>query len=611
MSEDIQKAVQEICQAADNDRTRMMDIVREVQQRFGGISPDAVDAIATVVEVPRVEVESVVSFYAFFSSDAHGQIVIRVCNDIIDRMQGVRAVAEALTDELGIQFGQTTPDGKITLQWTPCIGMSDQGPAALVGDVVVTQLDGDRARQMVRQLQQHMDPKQLVTRLGDGNNGDPLVHAMVQNNLRQAGPVLFSPVNRGEALRKMLGMTPAEVIRAVKTSRLRGLGGAGFPCGMKWEFARAATGKRKYVICNADEGEPGTFKDRVLLTERADRVFAGMTIAGYAIGADQGIMYLRGEYSYLLPFLLDVLQKRRDDNLLGKDVAGRKKLNFDIRIQMGAGAYVCGEETALITSCEGLRGDPKNRPPFPAQQGYLDCPTVVNNCETLCCVTKILEEGPATFSEFGTEQSSGTKLLSVSGDCMKPGVYEVEFGITLRQVLELVGAKDAVAVQVGGPSGQLVGPDQYDLKICFDDLATGGSIMVFGANRDLLEIVHAFMEFFVDESCGYCTPCRVGNVLLKKGIERLMAGRGEPGDLAQFERIGAMMKAASRCGLGQTSWKPVLTSMENFRSEYDRKVQDDPDGFRRSFDLKQAVALSEDLIGRLSVHTPEPQGRTN
>ena len=253
-------------------------------------------------------------------------------------------------------------------------------------------------------------------------------------------------------------MRPAEVIRSVKTSRLRGRGGAGFPCGLKWEFTRGAEGERKFVLCNADEGEPGTFKDRVLLTERPDRVFAGMTIAGYAIGAEQGILYLRVEYAYLRPFLEDVLLKRRTDGLLGHSVCGKGGFNFDIRIQMGAGAYICGEETSLISSCEGMRGDPKTRPPFPAQKGYLGCPTVVNNVETLCCVTKILEEGPATFSAFGTEQSSGTKLLSISGDCRRPGVYELPFGVTLRQVLKLAGADDAIAVQISGPSGQSVMP---------------------------------------------------------------------------------------------------------------------------------------------------------
>ncbi len=428
---------------------------------------------------------------------------------------------------------------------------------------------------------------------------------MVRNNIQSDGLVVLGPVNRGEAIRKALSISPMEVIRAIKTSRLRGRGGAGFPTGMKWEFTRQAEGDDKVVICNADEGEPGTFKDRVLLTEFADRVFAGMTIAGYALGAELGILYLRAEYEYLRRFLEHVLEKRREDGLLGDDVLGRGKQSFDIRIQMGAGAYVCGEETALISSCEGLRGDPKNRPPFPAQHGYLGRPTSVNNVETLCCVTKIMEDGPAAFNQYGTQQSAGTKLLSISGDCHRPGVFEVPFGVTLREVLKQCGGDDAIAVQVGGPSGKMVGPDAYDRQICFDDLATGGSMIVFGPGRDLLEVVNGFLEFFEDESCGYCTPCRVGNVILKEGIERIRKGLGEPEDIAQFKHIAATMKATSRCGLGQTAANPVLSTIESFPELYTSQIKDDPEGCRSSFDLGAAVALSETLTGRSSVHAAE------
>jgi [NiFe] hydrogenase diaphorase moiety large subunit len=594
--------VKQACAEVARDPTRLIDILHTVQRECRCVDDEAIDAIAAELSIPRVQVDGAVTFYAFFSKQPKGQVAIRLCNSVVERMFGVDAVAEALTEELGIEFGQTTADGAFSLDWTACIGMSDQAPAALVGAVVVTRLTASSARQMVSELRTHMDPKQLVKQPGDGRNDDPLVRAMVKNNIREPGSIVFGPTNRGEAIRKALGMTPVEVIRGLKTARLRGRGGAGFPCGMKWDFARAADGDRKYVICNADEGEPGTFKDRVLLTELADRIVAGMTIAGYAIGATQGLIYLRGEYAYLQAHLEEVLAKRRADGWLGNDIGGKAGFQFDVRIQLGAGAYICGEESALISSAEGTRGDPKNRPPFPAQKGYLGCPTVVNNCETLCCVTKILEEGAATFSEHGTEQSSGTKLLSISGDCARPGVYEVAFGISLRKVLEMAGAEAPKAVQMGGPSGTLVGAEQFDRKICFDDLATGGSVIVFGRSRNILEVVHAFMEFFVEESCGYCTPCRVGNVLLKDGIERLMAGRGEPSDLVEFEQLGAMMKACSRCGLGQTSWRPVVTSLENFRPVYEKLVASDPDGFRRSFDLKQAVAKAEEITGRSSLH---------
>ncbi len=595
MSDSPRDVVTDVCRAHGHARTRLLDIAREVQRRLGAVSPECVTLLAAELSIPRVEIEALVSFYAFLSSEKKGRIVIRVCDGVVERMSGYEEVVAAFSEALGIALGETTEDGRFTLERTPCIGQSDQAPAALVNEVVVTALTPDRAREIVRALRDHGDPGRLVTEPGDGRNGHDLIYAMVRNNLREPGEVIFSPIRRGEAIRKAITISPMEVIRAVKTARLRGRGGAGFPTGMKWEFARAAPGERKYVICNADEGEPGTFKDRVLLTERANRVIAGMTIAGYAVGADSGIIYLRAEYAYLRAWLQKVLEIRRRDGLLGRNILGKDGFSFDVRIQMGAGAYVCGEETSLISSCEGHRGDPKNRPPFPAQKGYLGFPTVVNNVETLCCVAKILHEGPATFCQYGTKQSSGTKVLSVSGDFRRPGVYELRFGLTLRRILERVGGEDAVAVQMGGPSGSMVGPDGYERVLCFDDLATGGSVVVFGPGRDLLEVVHANLEFFEEESCGYCTPCRVGTVQLRRGVERILANRGEPADLERFETIARSMKTMSRCGLGQTAANPVLSTMASFREIYDSRLAEGEKGHRRSFDLEAELTQARDV----------------
>ncbi len=310
----------------------------------------------------------------------------------------------------------------------------------------------------------------------------------------------------------------------------------------------------------------------MLLTERADLLFEGMTIAGYALGAKVGLVYLRAEYVYLKKFLESVLEERRESGLLGKNVLDKAGFDFDIRIQMGAGAYICGEETALISSCEGVRGEPKNRPPFPAQHGYMGKPTSVNNVETLCCVPRILEMGSGWFASFGSEGSTGPKLLSVSGDCTRPGVYEVQFGVTLREVFEMCGADDPLAAQIGGPSGRMVGESEFDRTICFDDLSTGGAIMIFRRGRNIVEIVGKFLEFFVHESCGFCVPCRVGNVLLKQKIDTILAGRAEPADLDELEELARSVKSTSRCGLGQTSPNPVLSTLQNFRSAYESLV---------------------------------------
>ncbi len=603
MSERIKAVLDPICREVGNDRTSLLDILREVQHRCGGVSGEAVDLIAQRLNIARVEVESVVSFYAFLSDKPNGNVVIRICDDIIDRMHGSETVARAFESELGIQMGQTTEDGKISLTHTPCIGMCDQAPAALIDDVVVTHLSSDTARSIVAELRENPDPTRLVKELGNGNNAHDLVSSMVQNNIRLRGPVLLADFEPGTALKKALSLSPVEVIRNVKTARLRGRGGAGFPTGMKWEFTRATKADKRYIICNADEGEPGTFKDRVLLTEYPDLLFEGMTIGGYAIGAAEGIVYLRGEYAYLRKFLESVLERRREEGLIGKNVCGVEDFEFDIRIQMGAGAYICGEETALISSCEGLRGDPKNRPPFPAQSGYLGYPSSVNNVETLCCAARIMEHGPGWFSSHGTDRSAGTKLLSISGDCKRPGIYEVSLSTSLKEILSLAGAEDAQALQVGGPSGQMVGRQEFDKTICYDDFATGGSMMVFGPQRDLLEVVHAFLEFFVEESCGYCTPCRVGNVLLKQGIEKILDGKGEPADLLYLEELARTVKMASRCGLGQTSPNPVLSTLERFRSEYERRVKPALDGRQPDFDLSEAVAQAVSIVGRESTHS--------
>jgi [NiFe] hydrogenase diaphorase moiety large subunit len=601
MSENIESAIKKICQACGNDRTRMMDIVRAVQHKFGQVSSEAMNHIAKCVNCRRVEVEGVVSFYAFLSKKAKGMVVIRLCNDVVDKMAGADAIAEAFKKELGIDFGRTTPDGKITLEYTPCIGMCDQAPAALINDEVITYLSTDKVKEIVADIKKHHDPSKLKHRLGDGNNANELVHSCVHNGIRKKGAVLFADYKSNAGLKNALAVSPVEIINVVKTARLRGRGGAGFPTGIKWQFTRTAAGEKKYILCNGDEGEPGTFKDRIILTERADMLFEGMTIAGYAIGAENGILYLRAEYAYLQKLLEKNLQERKDKNLLGKNVLGKKGFNFNITIQMGAGAYICGEETALISSCEGLRGDPKTRPPFPAQKGYLDNPTAVNNVETLCCVTRILEMGAAWFVETGSAGSPGTKLLSVSGDCKLPGVYELPFGVKVKDLLKEVGAQDAQAVLIGGPSGQIIGPNDYNRTICYDDLATGGAIVIFGPERNMIEIAAQYMEFFIEESCGYCTPCRVGNVLLKKYLDKILAGKGEPQDLDILQQLGESIKITSRCGLGQTSPNPVLTTLKNFRKLYESKVKKAADGMQPTFDIRKALADGEAIAKRKSV----------
>jgi len=380
-------------------------------------------------------------------------------------------------------------------------------------------------------------------------------------------PLTFDQVKAGEGLNAALKMTRADVIKAISDSGMRGRGGAGFPTGVKWNLCAAASAPEKYVVCNADEGEPGTFKDRVLLAEYSDKVFEGMTIAGYAIGAHEGIIYLRAEYMYLRDELEAALAKRRKDKLLGKDICGKQGFNYDIRIQMGSGAYVCGEETALIESLEGYRGEPRNRPPFPVDTGFKGRPTAVNNVETFAWSTCILAKGAKWFKELGTVKSAGPKLFSVSGDCEQPGIYEFPMGLTVAELLVAVGGEGAKAVQIGGASGSCVPYWEFDRKICFEDVATGGSIIVFGWERDMLEVAMNFMEFFCEESCGQCTPCRDGNSAILEGLEMLEEGTCSQDYLKELCELGETMQLASKCGLGQSSPNAFLSIVKNFKDE--------------------------------------------
>lgn len=373
--------------------------------------------------------------------------------------------------------------------------------------------------------------------------------------------LIFGKVDYMDILEKCLQRTRDELILDVIDSGLRGRGGAGFPTGLKWKFAKNEEADQKYVICNADEGEPGTFKDREILTEVPEKVLAGMALCGYCLGATEGYIYLRGEYNFLLP----PLNKAIDDfHARLKDLG----LDFTIRIVSGSGAYVCGEETALMESMEGRRGEPRNKPPFPTSEGYLGKPTSVNNVETLVFALMIAKEGPTKFKEMGTFDSRGSKVFSVSGDTPSPGIFELELGMTLEQFVEEFGDGDTKAVQVGGASGFCVSRKDFkDTLIGFEGIPTGGSMMLFNSTRSMYNILNDYLEFFEEESCGQCTPCRVGCQQLLKGIEAVKKGHKPPAYLEELQKLSDTMRIASKCGLGQSAPNPFNSIINNFREE--------------------------------------------
>jgi [NiFe] hydrogenase diaphorase moiety large subunit len=368
----------------------------------------------------------------------------------------------------------------------------------------------------------------------------------------------------GAALAKALKMSPADVVFEVRESGIQGRGGAGFPVGIKWNLAGAASGLNKMVLCNADEGEPGTFKDRLLIEKYSWKLLEGMAIAGYAIGAHEAIIYLRAEYPYLIPVLREAIEGMKQRNLLGEGILGTP-FSFEIEIRPGAGAYVCGEETSLIESLEGKRGEARNKPPYPVNSGYIGRPTIVNNVETFAAVPHIILNGSEWYQGLGAGDCSGTKLFSVSGDVSSPGVYELPLGSAIGELLELAGAVDVQAVQVGGASGCTILPGEFNRTLSFKDLPPGGSVIVFNRSRNMLEILENFMEFFVHESCGQCTPCREGNKRLLDVIRSVMAGQvASKSDLKPFFQLAEIMKLGSKCGLGQASSNCFVDILNKF-----------------------------------------------
>lgn len=591
--------IQPILQKYRKDPSRLMDILLDIQNEVGYIPEEGVALIAEECKLSKVDVEQTISFYHFFSCKPRGKYSIYLNDSAVACMMGRDEVAKAFEKEVGCRFGSVSEDGLIGLFNTSCIGMNDQEPAALINNKVFTRLTPYRAKEIIRGIKAGKTVDELVSEgYGDGQNDNLLIKSMVNNNIRKKGPILAASYSPGAAIEKVAALDPVMVIEMVKKSTLRGRGGAGFPTGLKWEFCRKSSDQERYVFCNADEGEPGTFKDRVILTEKPYMLFEGMAIAGYSINAKLGVLYLRYEYMYLRDYLENVLYDLRSKGFLGKNIAGKAGFDFDIRIQFGAGAYVCGEESALIESAEGKRGEPRDRPPFPVEKGYLDKPTVVNNVETLCSVVNIIHRGPEWFKSLGTKDSAGSKILSISGDCKFPGIYEIEWGMSIREMLEMAGADNVMAVQVGGPSGSLISPYEFDRIICYADLATGGSMIIVGKHRDLLkEVVLNFTDFFIEESCGSCSTCRNMTYLLRDSLLKVINGHGVPQDVENMAQWGKYLKA-SRCGLGQTAANPILTSIKNFRRQYDDRLVKDKE-FNSTFDLASAVKDSCEYVGRV------------
>ncbi len=535
-------------------RSGLLPALHAAQKIYGWISEPVAVEIARSLRVPLADVHGVIEFYSLFYNEPVGRRVIRVCTDQACALRGADAVLGHLCSHHGLEPGQTTGDLSLTIESSPCLGLCEQAPAALVNDEAETGIDPEKGAYELGR------PKSIV------GGSIRLLTAHCGN-----GTTSLAQYGGYRALTKALGMKPEEIVGEIKSSGLVGRGGAAFPTGVKWEGAANAPGTEKYVICNADESEPGTFKDRILLIDDPHSTIEGMLIAGYAIGASKGYIYIRAEYPYILPVLENALQEARDANFLGENIQG-SGFSFDIEIRVGAGAYICGEETALFESIEGKRGFPRVKPPFPTTHGLFGRPTVINNVETLCNVGLIVTRGSAGYRQLGTEKSPGPKLFCVSDDVTMPGLYEVPFGVTLRELLQMAGGvangKGLQSVLFGGAAGAFATSGHLDVKMTFEDLRAAGLplgsgvVMVFDETRDMRDVLKRPGHFFAHESCGKCYPCQMGTQRQMEILDRLAAGRIVEGDPVRLQDVGWTMTDASLCGLGQTAASAVLSAIK-------------------------------------------------
>ncbi|RLA03490.1 MAG: NADP oxidoreductase [Gammaproteobacteria bacterium] len=587
MTED--EIIQSIIAPAGAERSQLLQTLVRIQQRLSYIPGQAITQLATRLQLPESEIRGVIGFYSFLHEQARGDYDILLSDSITDHMLGSRKLLQQLCNTLGVAAGVPRADGRVTVDTTSCTGICDQGPALLVNGQVVSRLSDSRIEQLCRLIEAGTEISQW-----------PAEFFQVEDNIRRRDLLLSEETATtspdGSALRALLEHGGDAMLDVIEASGLRGRGGAGFRTAMKWRFCQQAEADHHYVVCNADEGEPGTFKDRVLLHSYADSVFEGMTLCAGVIGARRGYLYLRGEYRYLLEPLEQVLQQRRENGLLGQHILGKEGFDFDIEIHLGAGAYICGEESSLIESLEGKRGIPRNRPPFPVTHGYLNQPTVINNVETFMAAAKIAALGADWFCRAGTTESTGTKLLSISGDCTRPGIYEYPFGVTIKQVLDDCGAVNTQAVQIAGAAGITLPLADAGRCIAFEDVSTAGSFMAFNNERTLLDMVQNFAHFFVHESCGFCTPCRVGGSLLKDLVDKLVNGHATHYDVAEMKQIGTLMKQASHCGLGSTAPNPVLDLLHRFPELVEARLAHS--GYEPAFDLDAALQEARDISGR-------------
>jgi NADH-quinone oxidoreductase subunit F len=543
-------------------RTALLLTLHEAQDVYGYLPEPVSVEIAKGLSIPEVDVFGVIEFYALFYSHPVGKILIHVCNDPSCALAGADSILKRMTQNVELSLGETPT---VTIERAPCLGLCEHAPSMLVQGAPVVKTASETLEDLI--TGSGKAPQTIIGgELSILTDNCGCGHTTWREEYEELGGY--------QSLRKTLKMQPDEIIDEIKASGLVGRGGAAFPTGIKWEGAAKAPGSPKYVVCNADEAEPGTFKDRVLMEDVPHRIIEGIIISSYAIGATKAFIYVRGEYRNQYEILNHAVQEAYQAGFLGEDIFG-SGTNVDIELRRGAGAYICGEETAQFESIEGKRGFPRIKPPFPTIHGLFGKPTVINNVETFCNIPFIIEKTAAGYRQIGTYTSPGPKLFCVSGDVSKPGLYEVPFGITFRHLLnDLAGGirsgNRLQAALFGGAAGAFATEKDLDVRLTFEDLRNAGlplgagAIIILDENRDLRDVLLRLAHFFAEESCGKCFPCQIGTQRQHEILERVAVGKAFLQDIDRLREIGATMTDTSLCGLGQTASMAILSAIDHW-----------------------------------------------
>jgi NADH-quinone oxidoreductase subunit F len=564
-------------------RSALIPMMMYAQDEFGYVSDEMIEEIAKRLDLRTVEVQETLEYYSMLRRKPMGKYHVQVCTNVACMLRGGYEILDQAKKRLEIGHKETTKDGVFSLEEVECIGACTGAPAIQVNYDFYENLTTKQFDRIIEEFDAGKKPAPVGVISGALHERDPQETVLISAlwGIKDSRKIDVYLQNGGyQALEKALKqMTPETIIEEVKKSNLRGRGGAGFPTGMKWSFVPKDSPKARYVICNADESEPGTCKDRPLMEMDPHQLIEGMIIAGRAIGAHRGFIYIRGEYRYVLDLVDEAIAEAYQRGYLGQNILG-SGFDYDLLIHTGAGAYECGEESALMESLEGKRGYPRIKPPFPAVVGLYGCPTIINNVETLSAVPAIIREGGEAYANRGTPKNGGTRLLCVAGHVNKPGIYEIPLGMNMKKfIYEMAGGipngKKLKAVIPGGSSCPLLAADEIDLPMDYDSVAKAGSMLgsggmvVMDEDTCMVDMARRIMHFYAHESCGWCIPCREGTTWLRKMLERLHAGFGRKEDIDMVGELAKNMLGRTFCPLGDAAAMPTISIVEKFRSEFE------------------------------------------